>query len=126
VGLNEAGTQAFMAMKFWLEFALPLLGKRGRVFVLTTTPPPPGPFSAFVKSVQVMIYWVFAVAHTISRFQFTGEECEGGFLFPAREPQSGVHVVFGCAARARVCAPAGECAAVESGADDLQDGERGA
>ena len=32
----------FMTQKMWYEFALPLLGKIGRCFTLTTTPPPPG------------------------------------------------------------------------------------
>lgn len=43
---------AFMSQKMWFEFALPLLGKVGRCFTLTTTPPPPGPFAAFIKSIK--------------------------------------------------------------------------
>lgn len=47
--LDEFG---FMSLDMWIKFALPLLGKVGRCFTLTTTPPPAGPFASFIKSIK--------------------------------------------------------------------------
>lgn len=47
--LDEFG---FMKLNMWYKFAMPLLGKKGRIFTLTTTPPPTGgPFALFIQSV---------------------------------------------------------------------------